>query len=157
MMFRALLAVIAVSVMGACAGPRRYGVFVEHPQEQALSFYAIDAAAQLRRAYTPTVTTLSLPDASDHFGRELVVRLRRLGFAVAEEGVVSSHNALTVRYVVDAIEPPFHRLMLVIWRSRDAVLVSRMLRAYRATKGDPHPAGAWTRQTPAQEAAWTTN
>lgn len=146
--------------VAACGQPRLYGNFLEHPTAQTESFLALDVSAQLRRAYSPAATLIVLPDARDPFGQSLTARLRRLGFAVAEEeAAVAGRSGTTVRYIVDAIGQGYFRVTLVVQRTRDGAVVARMSRAYGAKADVLHPAGAWTRQTPAKdmEPAWTTN
>lgn len=158
-MIIARLSLWLVVVLAGCARAPLYGNFLERTSVQAQALLAQDAAAQLRRAYSPAAMPLSLPDAHDAFGRALVTRLGRMGFAISGESSESPANALTVRYVVDSLGSQFYRVSLVIWRARDSALISRMNRAYAQRAGGMRPAGAWTRLTASTEEAqaWTTN
>jgi Conjugal transfer protein TrbH len=154
----AKIALFCTLVLSACAGPRMYGYFLERASTQASSELAEEIAAQLCRAYSPAHLALALPDATDAFGNALVARLRRAGFAVADAGTKAPPQAAIVHYVVDSLGEPLVRVTLVVVRQRDRALLSRMSRAYALSKsGGVRAAGAWTRQKPAEEAAWTTN
>lgn len=158
-----LLALIFAGLAGCASGPQLYGNFLGRGSPQAQSFFALDSAAQLRRAFAPASMPLVLQDAHDPFGQALVSRLRRMGFAVAEDGQTPAPNALMLRYVVDGIERDLYRVTLVIWRARDEALLSRMSRAYGIQAGMVGPAGPWTRQVPVAQGdeaggkSWTTN
>jgi len=158
-----ILALLFAAITSCSSGPPLYGNFLERGSLQAQSFFALDSAAQLRRAYAPASMPLVLQDASDPFGQALVTRLRRMGFAVVEDGAPAPPNAITVRYVVDTIEADLYRVSLVIWRARDSAFLSRMNRAYSKQAGVVGPAGPWTRQIADEQggekggSAWTTN
>jgi hypothetical protein len=157
-MIIARLTVLLCAALAACASTPLYGNFLEHTSVRAQTFFALDTAAQLRRAYSPAALSLVVPSARDPFGLALVARLRRQGFAVADEGVAAPPHALTVRYVVDAIGDQLYRITLTVRRTRDDALITRMSRAYGQQDGMVRAAGAWTRQTAAEEGpAWTTN
>ena len=158
-MLRTSLTASLLVALAGCASPPLYGNFLERTTVQSQSFFALDAAAQLRRAYSPAAMPLVVPGARDPFGRALVTRLRHMGFAVSDEGSAPAPGALIVRYVVDGIGAELYRVTLVIWRARDSALLSRMSRAYGKQAGVLHAAGAWTRQAPVEEGAqaWTTN
>jgi hypothetical protein len=154
------LALWVVAAFAGCASaPPLYGNFLERTSVETQSLLAQDAAAQLRRAYSPASIPLWVPESKDPFGQALVTRLRRMGFSVSDERNGAPANTLTVRYVVDALGSQFYCVSLVIWRARDSALISRMNRAYGLQSGVMHPAGAWTRLTAADKEAqaWTTN
>ena len=153
-----LAALLFAALAGCASPPPLYGNFLERTTLQAQSFFALDTAVQLRSSYSPAAIPLVLPDAGDPFGQALVARLRRMGFAVSEDSATELPNALTVRYAIDGFGVALYRVTLVIRRTRDDAVVSRMSRAFGKQDGVLEAAGPWTRQIAIEEeGAWTTN
>lgn len=152
----AILALLAIGLVGCIPPLEPYGNFVGNAPASLNETLAVDTVKQLETLYPPASTRFDLGQATpDTYGTLLVESLRAKGYALLEfkpapttettqqePTAADSLPGLSLRYVLDAPDTDstnLYRVMVMVGSTS-------LSRAYVVQNGLVFPAGAWARK-----------